>query len=103
MTADPTATAEELARYGAIARHLTGSRRQVLEAVDRCGPTDLAGLTGCWQDRYPDEIARLGDRVDHLATGLLWKLEALGWVQVEAGEYSATGAGRDALGTSARR
>ena len=100
MTADPSATAEELAHYGSIALHLTGSRRQVLETVARCGPADLDGLTECWRDGYPDETARLGPGLDHLATGLVWKLEALGWVHVEAGTYSATPAGHAALGSS---
>ena len=97
MSVDPSATPAELAHYGAIARQLAGARRQVLELVDRCGPTDVDGLTGCWEMTSPADAERLGSRLEHLTTGLLWKLEALGWVQVDSGEYSTTGAGRAAL------
>jgi hypothetical protein len=94
---DPTATPAELDHYGAIARQLTGPRRRILELVDRCGPTDLPGLARCWAVSHPDEAGRLGDRLGHLTTGLLWKLEALDWVAAEADSYTLTDQGRRAL------
>lgn len=93
----PTATPAELDHYGVIARHLTRPRRLVLELIDTCGPTDLPGLARCWAATRPDEAARLGHRISHLTTGLLWKLEALGWVAVDDDSYAITDPGRGAL------
>jgi len=97
MSNDPTATAAEVEHFGAIARHLSGARRRALELVEDCGPVDLPALMACWAANHPDEANRLGDRLPHLATGLLWKLEALDLVTTDDERYAITPAGRVAL------
>jgi hypothetical protein len=88
------------------ARHLTGPRRQVLEALDACGPADTGGIADCWRSRRPNDTATsLGDRLPGLISGLLWKLEALDWVEPIDDRYAITydgAAAMSASGTAAR-
>jgi len=93
--ADPSATSAEVEHFGAIARQLTESRRQILEIIEADGPLGLTDLVARW--RTSAGGTPTAGRARHQATGLLWKLEALGWVAKTGGEYRLTGQGRAAI------
>jgi hypothetical protein len=92
---DPSATPAEVEHFGGIARQLTTSRRKLLEIIDAADPIGLGDLVARW--RSSESGARTSGRAAHLTTGLLWKLEALRWIDDFDGRYCITGEGRLAL------
>ena len=75
-----TAGRRENAASEAVARGLTGPRREVLAALQACGPADAESVAECWRSRQPADAGALPDSLPDMASKLLWKLEALGWV-----------------------
>jgi hypothetical protein len=84
------------------ARHLTGPRRQVLGALETCGPAGPAGIARCWQARHPADARYVGGGLQAMVSHLLWKLEALDWVEPVDEGYAITPDGASALSTSSR-
>jgi hypothetical protein len=81
-----TAGRRENAASAAAAQRLTGPRREVLAALQACGPGDAAAVADCWRSRQAADAGHLPDGLPAMASKLLWKLEALGWVEpVEEG------------------
>lgn len=81
------------------ALRLTGPRREVLAALHACGPADADAVADCWRARN-DDSAHLPASLPELASKLLWKLEALGWVEPVEDGFAITDAGVTALGGS---
>lgn len=85
----------------AAALRLTGPRREVLAALHACGPADAEAVADCWRSRNPGSN-HLPASLPEMASKLLWKLEALGWVEPVDDGFAITDTGVEALtGTGA--
>lgn len=92
-----TAGRRENAVTEAAAPRLTGPRREVLAALQACGPADTDAVAACWRSRRPANTGNLPDGLPALASKLLWKLEALGWVEPVEEGFAITEPGIAAL------
>jgi hypothetical protein len=85
------------AATGSDAQRLTGPRREVLAALEACGPADAEGVAECWRSRQKPNAANLGDSLPTMVSRLLWKLEALHWVEPVDDGFAITANGVAAL------
>ena len=92
-----TAGRRENAATEAAALRLTGPRREVLAALQACGPADAHAVADCWRSRQPADAGNLPDSLPDMASKLLWKLEALGWVEPAKDGFAITADGVAAL------
>ena len=76
---------------------LTGPRREVLAALRDCGPADAEAVAERMRARRPTESALVGDALTESVSRILWKLQALGWVQPVDGGLGVTAEGEAAL------
>jgi hypothetical protein len=76
---------------------LTGPRRAVLDALAACGPADAETVAACWRSRQDDDAGHLPEGLPALVSKLLWKLEALGWVEPADDGFTITAEGVGAL------
>ena len=84
----------------AVALHLSGSRRRILEELRDCGPRTDEGIADCWI-REDGDGDRWGGRLPGLVARLTWKLEYLGWIDGDEDRWMLTPVGRDALAAKA--
>ena len=76
---------------------LTGPRREVLAAIKDCGPADAEVVAERMTARRAAESDHFGDAITASVSQLLWKLQALGWVQPIDGGFAITADGIAAL------
>jgi len=88
-----TAGRRENAATEATALRLTGPRREVLAALQACGPADAEAVADCWRSRQAANASHLPDSLPTMVSKLLWKLEALGWVEPVDDEFAITADG----------
>lgn len=81
----------------AVALRLTGPRRDVLTALEACGPADAGAVAVCWRSLHGEDATYLADTLAATISKLLWKLEALGWVEPVDDGFAITAAGVAAL------
>jgi len=92
-----TAGRRENAATEESGRRLTGPRREVLAALEACGPADAQAVAACWRSRQPTDAAYLSDGLPDMVSRLLWKLETLGWVEPVEEGFAITADGVTAL------
>ncbi len=88
-----TAGRRENAATEAAAQRLTGPRREVLAALQASGPADADAVAACWRSRQAANAGSLPDSLPAMASKLLWKLEALGWVEPAEEGFTITAKG----------
>ena len=77
--------------------HLTRPRRQVLDALMELGPSDADRIGALIRPRPLAGGAGYDDAVVASVSRILWKLQALGWVEPADGGFVVTTAGVEAL------
>jgi hypothetical protein len=92
-----TAGRRENAATATAAMRLTGPRREVLAALEACGPADAEAVATCWRSRQAADAGHLPDSLPTMVSKLLWKLEALGWVEPVDQGFAITADGVAAL------
>ena len=80
----------------ALAVHLSGSRRRILQVLRDCGPRTDEGIAACWISVDGDGD-RWGGRLPGLVARLTWKLEYLGWIERGEDGWVLSAVGAQAL------
>jgi len=76
---------------------LTGPRREVLAAINDGGPADAEVVAERMRARRAGGSDHFGDAIVASVSKILWKLQALGWVQPVDGGFAITAEGIAAL------
>lgn len=79
-----------------IRRHLTASRRIVLDIVADTQPVTRDAITRAWVQRQPEMTSRHRDALPWMTEEVLWRLERLAWVEWGGGGYRLTVLGQRA-------
>jgi hypothetical protein len=91
-----TAGRRENAAGEGATRRLTGPRRAVLSILEHSGPGGADDIAERWRALGSEQTTSLDD-LAALVSRLLWKLEALGWVEPTRDGYVITSTGVEAL------